>query len=169
VDAEVQLREATGEDEPFLWRMLALAAHVPASGDVRRDAARDPALAAYVRGWRDDPRDIGFVATVDGEPVGAAWARWWSERRSGYLFGKAPDLPELAIGVAPTHRGRGIGGLLLRALQDASPAGLILSVRLGNPAIHLYERHGFVELPEKRIRNRAGTISIVMRWQPPPA
>ena len=49
-------------------------------------------------------------------------------------------------------RGHGIGGQLLAALveqagEDGYPA-LSLSVERGNPAISLYERHGFRPLRE---------------------
>ena len=38
---------------------------------------------------------------------------------------------------------------------------VVLSVRDGNPAVRLYERHGFVT--ERRIENRAGGVSLAMR------
>jgi GNAT superfamily N-acetyltransferase len=58
--------------------------------------------------------------------------------------------PELAIGVVPASRGRGIGGALLGALlQVARAVGLravSLNVEAGNPAQRLYERYGFVQV-----------------------
>jgi RimJ/RimL family protein N-acetyltransferase len=54
----------------------------------------------------------------------------------------------LGMGVAASHRGRGVGAALLRATLDAALArGLTrieLTVRADNhPAIALYQRHGF--------------------------
>lgn len=77
-------------------------------------------------------------------------------------------MPELAIGLVPSARDRGVGGLLLGALfasaEDRYPA-IALSVREGNPAVRLYARHGFVE--EGRVVNRVGKTSLVMRRRLP--
>jgi len=64
------------------------------------------------------------VVAEDG-PVGAAWLRLLPEHDRGYGFVDA-ETPELSIGVVPTHRGRGIGSLLLEAL-----AGLARKQRVG--------------------------------------
>jgi len=93
-----------------------------------------PEVAHYVRGW---PRvgDLGVVAE-DGPPVGAAWLRLLPEHDRGYGFVDAKT-PELSIGVVPTHRGRGIGSLLLEALVGSAceqrHEALSLSVEPDNP------------------------------------
>ena len=88
---------------------------------------------------------MGVVAE-DGPPVGAAWLRLLPEQDPGY-GSVDEETPELSIGVVPTHRGRGIGSLLLEALIEASRgqryAALSLSGEPDNPARRLYERHGF--------------------------
>jgi ribosomal protein S18 acetylase RimI-like enzyme len=82
-----------------------------------------------------------FIALDDGRVVG------WCDvtprthetlRHSGVL----------GMGVAATHRGRGVGAALLRATIEAAAAGglarIELVVRVDNgPAIGLYRRHGF--------------------------
>lgn len=112
-------------------------------GDVQSVLAR-PELAHYVSGW-PRPGDLGVVAE-DGPPVGAAWLRLLPEHDRGYGFVDA-ETPELSIGVVPTHRGRGIGSLLLEALVVSARAqrheALSLSVEPDNPARRLYERCGF--------------------------
>jgi ribosomal protein S18 acetylase RimI-like enzyme len=89
--------------------------------------------------------DLGVVAE-DGPPVGAAWLRLLPEHDRGYGFVDAKT-PELSIGVVPTHRGRGIGALLLEALvgsaREQRHEALSLSVEPDNPARRLYERCGF--------------------------
>jgi ribosomal protein S18 acetylase RimI-like enzyme len=59
-------------------------------------------------------------------------------------------VPELAVATAPDRRGTGLGGLLLRELVAAAARagapGLSLSVHRDNPALRLYERHGFVRV-----------------------
>lgn len=57
---------------------------------------------------------------------------------------------EFGIIVDPDHRGAGIGSILLKKLIDLAKKDfalelLHLQVYEGNPAIHLYERMGFVE------------------------
>ncbi len=80
-------------------------------------------------------RRPGGVAE-DGPPVGAAWLRLLPEHDRGYGFVDA-ETPELSIGVVPTHRGRGIGSLLLEALvgsaREQRHEALSLSVEPDNP------------------------------------
>ena len=112
-------------------------------GDVQSVLAR-PELAHYVSGW-PRPGDPGVVAE-DGPPAGAAWLRLLPEHDRGYGFVDV-EMPELSIGVVRTHRGRGIGSLLLKALivsaRAQRHAALSLSVEPDNPARRLYERCGF--------------------------
>jgi len=142
----VRVRPAGPADEDFLVEMLVAAAFWRLDGplgDVQSVLAR-PDLAHYVSGW-SRPGDLGVVAE-DGPPVGAAWLRLLPEHDRGYGFIDAKT-PELSIGVGPTHRGRGIGSLLLEALVGSARAhrheALSLSVEPDNPARRLYERSGF--------------------------
>jgi ribosomal protein S18 acetylase RimI-like enzyme len=73
------------------------------------------------------------------EPVGLAGA-----------FFEPPDWVVIAMWVAPTHRGRGLGRALLdtvAAFVRAQGAGeMVLGVTDGNEAARrLYERYGFVD------------------------
>jgi len=161
---DVIVRDATSEDVPLLWLMLTYAASMTPGGLASVDAAqRDAGLTWYVERWGRRPGDLGVVAIDAGvAPVGAAWVR--------LLDGDHPhkvatsEIPELAIGVDPDHRGRGIGARLLEALVDRArgryPA-LALSVRETNPSVRLYERAGFVV--ERAVVNRVGGRSLVMR------
>lgn len=97
----------------------------------------------------DWPRetDIGVVAVDGGDGrVGAAWLRFFTEAAPGYGFVRA-DIPELAIGVAADHRGKGVGRALLRALADTARASgvehICLSVERANPAVSLYRAEGY--------------------------
>lgn len=74
--------------------------------------------------------------------MGAAWLRTFPADDPGFGF-VAADVPELAIGVLPAWRGRGIGTRLLRAVV-AGAARVSLSVERANPAVRLYVREGFV-------------------------
>jgi GNAT superfamily N-acetyltransferase len=143
----LSIRRATTDDEVFLQAMLAVAAHWRPDAAVRPlpELMSEPALAHYITGW---PRagDVGFVAE-DGGPVGATWWRFFTPDDAGYGF-VDDAIPELAIGIVATDRGRGVGTLLLDALiGEARRIGLpalSLSVDAENPAATHYERLGFV-------------------------
>ena len=141
------VRRATPDDVDFLWAMLYEASYAAENGVPDAAALRGHAeLARYVEGWnaRSDP---GVVAVDDDtrEPVGAAWLRLLTGETKGY--GYVDDAtPELAIAVTRGHRGRGLGGRMLRELLDAARGSFdaaSLSVRADNPAVRLYERTGF--------------------------
>ena len=141
------LRHATADDVDFLWAMLYEASY--AADDGMADLAalrRHPVLPRYVAGW-GSRTDRGVVAVDDHtrEPVGACWLRLLTGEGKGYGY-VDDDTPELAIAVSPGHRGRGLGGRMLRKILDAargSFAAVSLSVRADNPALRLYERMGF--------------------------
>jgi hypothetical protein len=87
------LRPARADDLPFLEDMLLASADWRDDGSVTRESMlATPELAHYVSGW---PRagDVGVVAEVDGDPVGAAWARLFADDDRGYGFVSA-DVPE---------------------------------------------------------------------------
>jgi ribosomal protein S18 acetylase RimI-like enzyme len=164
-------RTATPDDEPFLWRMLAHASWAAPDEDVRRV----PHLQRYVAGW-GRPGDLGVIGetgdaeqadeggTVSGarRPVGAAWLRLPTEDDRGNEVFVASDVAELSVAVEPDRRGTGLGGrlvseLLDRARADGRYAGIVLSTRMENPAVRLYQRLGFVQ--KDVIVNRVGGSS----------
>lgn len=144
--SEVALRAAVADDARFVEQMLVEAVNAPHGTLGRSEALADPAIARYVDDWPRET-DIGVVA-VDGsdEPVGAAWLRFFTDAAPGYGFIRA-DIPELAIGVAADHRGKGVGRALLRALADTARASgvehISLSVEHANPAVSLYRAEGY--------------------------
>lgn len=75
------------------------------------------------------------VIEADGEPVGRLYvARWPAEIRI------------VDIALLPAHRGRGIGGRLIRDLLaegDAAGTPVSIHVEQYNPAQRLYRRLGF--------------------------
>ena len=93
------------------------------------------------------------LAKIDGEVAGFALTR-----------AIVDEAELLLIATAPSHGRRGVGAALLRSLMaDARARGaarLHLEVRAGNPATHMYCRHGFTKVGERRAyyRGRAGEI-----------
>jgi GNAT superfamily N-acetyltransferase len=148
----VAIRPARDDDEPFLRAMLGEAVNwEPGRPTVPMDQLlATPELAHYVDGW-PRPTDFGVVAEDAGEPVGAAWCRFFDASDAGYGF-VSTETPEVTIGVVAAHRGRGIGAALLQALAAEAVArsigALSLSVEHGNPARRLYERAGYVSVAD---------------------
>ena len=118
-----------------------------------------PELAHYVAAW-PRPGDLGVVAEAE-YPVGAAWLRFFSADDPGYGFIDACT-PELAMGVVPKWRARGVGsgllGALIVAAREAGSVALSLSVEPDNPARHLYERFGF-----HQVGDADGSLTMFLR------
>jgi ribosomal protein S18 acetylase RimI-like enzyme len=138
------IRPLTSRDEPILREILYQALHT-SEDEPPRDAVKRPEFARYIDGWgRTD--DAGFVAhdTKSGQVLGAVWIRQLSNQSD------AP--PDLAFGVKPGLRRRGIGAALLTQLVKAYPEQSTISIRASanNPAVRLYERFGFKILKESK-------------------
>lgn len=100
----------------------------------------------YFEAWPGEA-DFGF-AEVDreGSVSGVVWLSYFEADEPGYGIVSA-DVPELSVWVDDQHRGQGIGTSLIEgAVKEARARqieALSLSVEVGNPARHLYERLGF--------------------------
>jgi len=139
------IRPAGAQDLPFLRDMLRHAYYA------RWGNEADVPLERYVAGW-GRPGDSGLLAIDEFQPVGAAWYRLFEADEPGYGF-VDESTPELTIAIVPSRRGRGLGEELLSALlEQARSEGysrISLSVEPDNPALHLYEQHGFVQVGER--------------------
>jgi GNAT superfamily N-acetyltransferase len=112
----VRFRRAEPSDEPVLRDMLYLAVFVPpGSPPPNYSVVEQPELARYVSSW-GRRGDEGIIALdSNGDAIGAAWLRLWSDHDHGYGFIDTVT-PELSIAVRPDARGCGIGTQLLRRL-----------------------------------------------------
>jgi ribosomal-protein-alanine N-acetyltransferase len=128
------------------------------------ETAFDPAYGeAWTRRQVGDalvlPNTYYLLAGPDGRAPGE------DEEAVGFVLsrGAADEEELLLIAVAPRHRGRGIGDLLLeRFLAEARARGvarLFLEMREGNPAESLYRRHGFETVGRRRAYYRRGTAA----------
>ena len=111
----------------------------------------DVPLERYVAGW-GRRGDTALVAIDEFQPVGAAWYRLFEEGEPGYGF-VDDETPELTIAIVPSRRGRGLGEQLLSSLLKQAVkeghARISLSVEPDNPALRLYEQHGFARVGER--------------------
>jgi ribosomal protein S18 acetylase RimI-like enzyme len=91
------------------------------------------------------------IAFAGPNAYGAAWYRLFPASAAGFGF-VDEQTPELTIAVVPSCRGKGYGEELLEALlAQAKRDGfeqVSLSVEPDNPALRLYERHGFHKVGE---------------------
>ncbi|GIE80729.1 N-acetyltransferase [Actinoplanes philippinensis] len=135
-------------DDWKIWRELRLAALTEAPyafgsrlADWQGDGDREER-------WRDRlaiPGSYNLVVTVDGQPVGMA---------SGVPAGEDGVAELISMYVAPAGRGRGVGDVLIAAVErwarDRGAHTLRLAVAEGNHhAIALYRRAGFGDTGER--------------------
>ena len=96
--------------------------------------------------------DHAFLAEMDHQPIGAVWARSFTETNPGYGF-VATDIPELSIALSKNFTGKGIGSKLMETMIDHLKANgyraVSLSVDRNNPAMRIYERLGFEVFKEE--------------------
>jgi ribosomal protein S18 acetylase RimI-like enzyme len=143
--------------------MLTYAASMDGGGPEQIPRAQaDPYSRLYVESWGRRQGDLGVVA-IDkaGRAVGAAWLRHMP-KVSDLAVGNA-SVPELATGVVPEFRGRGIGRRLMALLIRKAahyPQAIVISVREENRAADSYRSLGFIE--RSRVVNRVGGASLVM-------
>ncbi len=137
------IRRAGPQDVHFLKDMLRHAYYwrattVPESGE--------PPVQRYVERW-GRPGDTALVAIQDFQPVGAAWYRLFKVRQRRLRVHRRGDAGVVDRGRPEQARQSGLGSELLDALMAKARAdgyeAISLSVEKDNPAVALYERHGF--------------------------
>ncbi len=133
------IRELRPADQAFVTEMQYAALFVPEGEDPPpREVLEQPAIRRYHADFGHRPGDAGAIAEGEGgRPLGAVWAR----QLEGYGF-VDHETPELGIAVVADRRGEGLGGALLTCLLERVPR-CSLCVDDRNPAMRLYERHGF--------------------------
>jgi ribosomal protein S18 acetylase RimI-like enzyme len=150
--AALHIRPLRREDQQDLWHWLHIALWDPPPAPLRpRELLDAPNVRIYAEGW-GKAGDIGVVGELGGRAIGACWLRLLPA--SVGLASVDEHTPQLGIAVVPEFQGRGFGGELmaaaLRAAKEHGYRQVSLTVHPQNPAIALYERHGF----EKReLRN----------------
>lgn len=105
-----------------------------------------PHLSVYEQFYGFTSKDLGLYALVDNKLAGAAWIRRIQDDSGANAFINE-NTPVLTIAVLPEFRQRGIGTALLDQLILEAGAlydGISVSVLKDSPAVHFFERVGFV-------------------------
>jgi len=150
----VTLREAQLSDLEFLRAMLYQAVFWrPRPGKPSfEEGLALPDVRKALTAWGEREGDTAVVAAVDSEPVGAAWARLWTDE--DYIIGYVDErTPTLGVAVHEDHRRQGIGRRLIewmieRAAEDGVPQ-ISLSVSKDNHALALYRALGFEQTVDR--------------------
>ena len=151
----LSLRPIQPGDEPFLYRLYASTraeemALVDWSDEQKRAFLRmqfDAQHRFYTERFSSARFD---VIELDGSPIG----RLYLDRRDN-------EIRVIDISLLPEHRGKGLGGELMRkVLQQSREAGLPVTIHVEqfNPAMRLYQRLGFREV-------RMEGIYRLMEWR----
>ena len=156
---------ATADDVEFMWQMLYYASHTHHEDGVTiADMQKNPDLIRHLDAWGTRKGDLGLIARTDEHRVGACWLRHMVGHEQQDVTFVDDVTPELVISIVADLTGGGIGSqLLAEILPLADRQGvpqIVLTARASNPAVSLYERHGFVL--SERITNRIGTESVKM-------
>jgi len=155
--SQTALRPITDDDRDFLFRLYASTRAEELRGVDWSDAQKEAFLRmqfdaqhhAYTTNY---PGAEFSVVLVDGVPAGRL-----------YLHQREDELRIVDVALMPAYRGRGLGGALLRQVQQRAQAlGLAarIHVELYNPAQRLYARLGFVKIGESGVYH-------LLEWKPP--
>ena len=148
----LSLREATPEDEPFLFEVYA-STRIEELEGVGWDDAQKQAFfrMQFVARERSHPRVDDRIILLNGRPIG----RMMVDRT-----GEAILLRDIAL--LTEFRNAGIGSRLIQDLmKEASSAGkpIQLHVVASSPAVKLYERLGFCRTGDE-------AAYLEMKWIP---
>ena len=150
IAAELTLREATVEDEPFLFRVYADSrreelAHVPWT-DEQRHAFLASQFAAQYRYYRENYDGATYqIVLADGQPVGRLFVARWPD-----------EIRVMDIALLTEYRGAGVGTRVMRELCDEADAIVIpigIHVENQNAARRLYTRLGFEERQDRGVNS----------------
>jgi ribosomal protein S18 acetylase RimI-like enzyme len=149
----MRARSSTARDRAFLEEML-FEAFFWDSTAPRPPFERfrmEPEFAKIFDAWGRRAGDRAVIVEEDDARLGAGWFRLWTPELHSYGFVDS-TIPEIGLAVAPEHRSKGVGRLLLASLISVAKAdgfaGLSLSVNPANRALALYEAAGFRKLGE---------------------
>lgn len=111
---------------------------------------QNPAISKIIADWGREG-DTCIIAERNGKVLGSAWYRFWTDEDHSYGF-IDPETPEIAMGVYPDYRSKGVGRKLLKELisqaKKTNIKAVSLSVDPNSFALQLYESEGFQKYGE---------------------
>ena len=133
------LEKEYGILEDFLYEAIFVP---PGTSAPPKSIINKPELQVYVTGFGTKEDDIGLVAEIDNNPVGAVWVRIMND------YGHIDDnTPSLAISLYKEYRGLGIGTAMMKEilalLKSHGYSQVSLSVQKANYAATMYLKIGF--------------------------
>ncbi len=142
------IRPMRKEEYPLLSDFLYEAIYIPEGIEPPpKSVINSPELQEYICDFGSKKHDKAMVAEVNGNIVGAAWARIMND------YGHIDDsTPSIAMSVYKEYRGLGIGTALLKEflflLKSSGYSKTSLSVQKKNYAVKIYQNLGFYILDE---------------------
>ena len=123
METQISVRPGVPGDLSFLEEMLFEAAywHPGQPRPTHGDYLARPDLVFLLEDWGRDGDTAVIAIKGDGQPVGAAWYRFWGPELHSYGY-VSPEIPEMGIAVKSGFRGMGIGHKLVDALLNAGAA-----------------------------------------------
>lgn len=145
------IRKIQKQEYPLLDHFLYEAIFIPEGVEPPpKTIIASPELQVYVAGFGESKDDLGFVAAVEGNIVGAVWVRIMNDY--GHIDDKTPSL---AISLDQEYRGFGIGTALMKeilaSLASHGYSRVSLSVQKANYAVRLYQKVGFEIVTENEV------------------
>ncbi len=137
------IREIEKQEYPLLDNFLYEAIFIPEGIEPPpKSIIASPELQVYVEHFGELKDDRGLVAEVDGEIIGAVWARIMNDY--GHIDSETPSL---AISLYKEYRGLGIGTAMMKeilaVLKKHGYKCVSLSVQKSNYAAKMYSKIGF--------------------------
>ena len=137
------IREMRKEEYSLLGDFLYEAIYIPdGTAAPPKSVIACPELQVYIADFGNSKHDKALIAEVDGNIVGAIWARIMND------YGHIDDeTPSLAISLYKEYRGQGIGTDMMKEmlslLKTHGYKRVSLSVQKANYAAEMYRKIGF--------------------------
>ncbi len=150
---KITFRKANEFDGGTIKEIFYHAIYIPEGAEpAPREIVLMPELQRYYENWKREG-DIGYIALLGNESVGAIWLRLFGDSDTGYGF-IDNQIPELGMAVIPALRNQGIGSRLFDKLLGDDELlrfkAISLSVDKNNKAMRLYKRYGFKVFSESK-------------------